>query len=407
MKKNLTALSIAALQPKATAYYVGDAKQDGLRLRVAPDGKLTWNVTVRVKHGKILSVSLGRCDHEGRNGLDLSGARKRAAEIIKAARQGIDLIAIEAADRKAKAALITVSGLIEVYCRDISNPHRKGGALRTAVEIESRLKRALVTRFADPASELVRRDFAELLDAVFLRFPREAEKRRQQIDVLFKWGVSKGYLDANPMDGLPSYGTSPPRHRVLSPDEIKAFWRWLADGADNMPTDVINVLKVQFLTGARVGEVAGMTISEFSREGERLLWTLPAMRSKNKKSYTRPLVGRAREIVEKVLKPDVQGPLFCILDRSRALRAYDIGLALNNRTRPVAHFTTHDLRRTFVSVLDELGVPLETIAAAIGHRRGGAETRTLIRHYSRPNLDNRIEGALTTWDEYIDGLLKR
>jgi len=64
MKKALTALTIAALKPAAKAYYVGDSKQDGLRLRVAPDGKLTWNVTVRVKHGALLSTSLGRCDHE-------------------------------------------------------------------------------------------------------------------------------------------------------------------------------------------------------------------------------------------------------------------------------------------------------------------------------------------------------
>lgn len=405
MKKNLTALSIAALSPKADAYYVGDAKQDGLRLRVAPDGKLTWNVTVRVKHGKILSVSLGRCDHEGRYGLDLAGARERAAEIIKAARQGIDLIAIEARERKAKADLITVLGLIDAYCREISNPNRNGGALRTATEIERRLKRALVTRLADPANALTRRDFAELLDAVFVEFPREAEKRRQQIDALFKWGVAKGYLEINPINGLLSYGSSLPRHRALSPDEIKVFWSWLADGADNMPRDVINVLKVQFLTGARVGEVAGMTTSEFSCEGERLLWTLPASRSKNKKSHTRPLVGQARALIESVLKVRVRGPLFRILDQSRALRSDDVGLALNKRTRPIAHFTTHDLRRTFVSALDELGVPLETIAAAVGHRRGGAETRTLIRHYSRPNLDNRIQDALTAWDEYINRVL--
>lgn len=256
MKKNLTALYIAMLRPQSTAYYVGDSKQDGLRVRVAPDGRLTWNVTVRIKHGKILSVSLGRCDHEGRSGLDLVGARERAAEIIKAARQGIDLVALEEAQRKAKAGLITTSGLIDVYCKDISNPHRKGGALRTAREIESRLKRALATRLADPATELTRRDFSELLDAVFTEFPREAEKRRQQLDVLFKWSVAKGYLNSNPIDGLPSYGTSPPRQRVLSVDEMKTFWHWLADGADNMPTDVINVLKVQLLTGARVGEVA-------------------------------------------------------------------------------------------------------------------------------------------------------
>lgn len=406
MKKNLTALTIAALRPTATAYYIGDAKQDGLRLRIAPDGKLTWNVTVRVKHRRILSVSLGRCDHEGRNGLDLAGARERAAKIVKAARQGIDLLATEAAARKAKKDQITVSGLIEAYGREISNPHRKGGALRTAAEIESRLKRALATRLIDPASELTRRDVAGLLDSVFIGFPREAEKRRQQIDVMFKWGLAKGYLDANPVDGLPSYGTSPPRHRVFSPDEIKTFWCWLAGGADNMPIDVINVLKVQLLTGARVGEIAGMTASELSRQGDRLLWTLPDSRSKNKKSYTRPLVGQARVLIEKSLEADVQGALFRILDRSRALRADDIGLALNNRTRPVPHFTTHDLRRTVVSILDELGVPLETIAAAIGHRRGGAETRTLIRHYSRPNLDNRIEGALKTWDNYLSHLLK-
>lgn len=406
MRKNLTALAIAALRPQSTAYYVGDAKQDGLRVRVAPDGKLSWNVTVRVKHGKILSVSLGRCDHAGRNGLDLVGARDRAAQIVKAARQGIDLLALEAAQRKEKAGLITTSGLIDVYCKDICNPYRKGGALRTAAEIESRLKRALATRLTDPARELVRRDFTQLLDAVFANFPREAEKRRQQLDVLFQWGVAKGYLDTNPIDGLPSYGTSPPRQRVLSTDEIKSLWHWLSDGADNMPADVITVLQLQLLTGARVGEISGMTCSELSREDGRLLWTLPEARSKNKKAHTRPLVGYARETVEKVSRLRMQGALFRTLDQARALRADDVGHALNKRSRPIAHFTTHDLRRTFVSVLDELGVPLETIAAAIGHRRGGAETRTLIRHYSRPNLDDRIETALKAWDNYLSDLLK-
>jgi len=405
MKKNLTALTIAALKPAATPYYVGDAKQDGLRVRIAPDGKLTWNVTVRIKHGRIVSTSLGRCDHEGRNGLDLAGARTRAAEIVKAARQGVDLLASEADERRARESLTTVSDLIDTYGRDISNPNRKGGALRTADEIKGRLKRALATKLTVPASEITRRDLAELLDKVFLEFPREAEQRRQKIDVMFNWAVAKGYVDRNPADGLPSYGTSPPRHRILNADEIKTFWFWLADGADNMPVDVINVLKLQFLMGARVGEVAGMSPEEFSRDGNRLLWTLPEARSKNKKSYTRPLVGRARSILENLLEEKGQGPLFRTLDRSRPLRSDDVGLALNNRTRPLAHFTTHDLRRTFVSVLDELGVPLETIAAAIGHRRGGAETRTLIRHYSRPNLDNRIEGAFSIWDQHVSQLL--
>ncbi len=405
MKKALTALTIAALKPTATAYYVGDAKQDGLRLRVAPDGKLTWNVTVRIKHGKLLSTSLGRCDHEGRNGLDLVGARERAAAIVKAARLGTNLIAEERANREEREKLTKTSALIDSYGNDIANPNRKGGALRTAAEIRRRLKRALATKLTSPAQSITRRDISSLLDPVAAEFPREAEKRRQVIDAMFRWGVAKGYVETNPVQGLPSYGTGSPRDRVLSRDEIKKLWLWLEDGADNMTADTIRVLKLQLLTGARVGEIAGIERSEIWFEGARLFWTLPEERSKNKKSHTRPLVGRAKAIVEGVLEPEPKGALFRVLDKSRALRSDDIGLALNHRTRPIPHFTTHDLRRTVVSGLDELGVSLETIAAVVGHRRGGNETRTLIKHYSRPNLDNRIEAALLIWDQHIDQLL--
>lgn len=406
MKKPLTSLLIASLKPAAAAYYVSDSKQDGLRVRVAQDGRRTWNVTVRVKMGKILSTSLGLCDPEGRNGLDLSGARERAAAIVKAARLGTDLIAVERSEHQAREALIKTSDLIAKYSSDISNPNRKNGALRTAKEIKRRLERALADKLDKPAHALTRRDLSLLLDAVATDFPREAEKRRQVIDVMFKWGCLKGYVTSNPAAGLPSYGTGALRDRVLSKDELKRLWLWLEDGADNMPNDAITVIKLQLLIGARVGEVAGMATSEIARIGDQLFWTLPAERAKNKKAHTRPLVGRAGLIVEEVLQQQPEGAFFRTVDKARALRSDDIGLALNHRIRPIAHFTTHDLRRTFVSGLDELGVPLETIAAVIGHRRGSSETRTLIRHYSRPNLDGRMTEALLVWDEYISQLLR-
>src|SRR5690606_15315667 len=103
MRKALTAVGLAALKPKATAYYVADAKQDGLRVRVAPSGGLTWNMVWRIKGVGIKSASLGKADPSGRDGLDLAGARDRAAEIMKAAREGRDLLAEEAAERQAKA----------------------------------------------------------------------------------------------------------------------------------------------------------------------------------------------------------------------------------------------------------------------------------------------------------------
>lgn len=396
---------IANLKPADGPYYVGDTKQDGLRLRIAQDGRRTWNVTVRIKAGKILSTSLGACDPEGKSGLDLSAARERAAAIVKAARQGIDLISVERTEREARNALITTADLIDKYGRDIANPNRKGGALRTAKEIKRRLDRGLSDKLQKAAHTITRRDISALLDAVSVDYPREAEKRRQVIDVMFKWGILKGYVSSNPASGLPSYGSGALRDRVLGSEEVKKLWQWLDAGADNMPSNAINVIRLQLLTGARVGDIAGIDASEIWRSEERLLWTLPGERSKNKKPHTRPLLGRARSIIEASLEVYPTGSLFRIVDSSRALRADDIGLALNHRTRPIDHFTTHDLRRTVVSGLDELGVPLETIAAVVGHRRGGADTRTLIRHYSRPNLDRRIEDALSLWDGHVSQLI--
>ncbi len=70
------------------------------------------------------------------------------------------------------------------------------------------------------------------------------------------------------------------------------------------------------------------------------------------------------------------------------------------------HFTTHDLRRTVVSGMDELGIALDTIAAVVGHQRGTRDTRTLIRHYSRPRLDERVEASLTAWDARLRDIIE-
>jgi hypothetical protein len=51
--------------------------------------------------------------------------------------------------------------------------------------------------------------------------------------------------------------------------------------------------------------------------------------------------------------------------------------------------------------MDEMGISLDTIAAVVGHQRGSRDTRTLIRHYSRPRLDDRVEAALIAWDERL------
>lgn len=305
--KPLTAKGLQSLKPKDKPYYIPDGKQDGLRVRVAPSGTLSWSMVFRIRGKGVKSISLGRCDPTGRNGLDLASARDRAAALLKAAREGRDLIAEEQKALEAEATTMTIGDLISGYAKSIASPHRSGDSLRTAKEITARLYRALDGKLTEPAHSLRRADISRLLDAVVDRYPREAEKRRQQIGAMYKWGVAKGYVEHNPVDGTPTYGRGEPCDRVLDDNEIASLWAWFDSGANQMPPDIIAVLRLQLLTGARCGEIAGMCANEFHINDDLMIWTLPPERSKNKKERTTPLVGRVREIVETAMQERPKG----------------------------------------------------------------------------------------------------
>src|SRR5262245_64346592 len=103
----------------------------------------------------------------------------------------------------AAASRLTIEKLIELYVR-----RRVAGWLRTAKEIESRLKRALFPILHRYTGEIRRRDIRELLDAVADRgFEREAEKRRQTVGAMFRWALSQEDATA----GLKGYDPGTPR----------------------------------------------------------------------------------------------------------------------------------------------------------------------------------------------------
>ena len=56
--------------------------------------------------------------------------------------------------------------------------------------------------------------------------------------------------------------------------------------------------------------------------------------------------------------------------------------------------------------MDEMGIALDTIAAVVGHQRGSRNTHTVIGHYSRPRLDDRVEAALVAWDARLRAIIE-
>ncbi len=397
---SFTHRAIEALRPSETPYRVSDQRCVGLAVRVAPSGIKTWDLAYRIRGtGKVRRVSLGRVAD-----VSLEKARERANGLTSAGRAGRDLIAEEADSRAAAASRLTVEKLIALYVR-----RRVPGRLRTADDIERRLNRALAPILDRHADDLRRRDIRELLDAVADQgIEREAEKRRQTVGAMFRWALSQDIVETDPTAGLKAYDPGTPRDRVLSAEEIEALWKWLENG--DLPPDPTDILKLQLATGARCGEISGLYAEEIDRE--QWTCTLPAARSKNKRPRVTPLVGIARQIIESRLSAVQSGPLFTAETRTPFTAAHIGHYLLTRRDKlPIDKFTTHDLRRTVATLLTEMGIALDLVAAVVGYEAGGRETRTLVRHYVRTDLVERKKTVLAAWShqlrEIIEGTMAR
>jgi integrase len=392
----LTHRGVEALRADESAYRIPDLRCPGLAVRVAPSGLKTWDVAYRIRGaGSGRRLSLGPFP-----ATSLEAARERTSALVKAAQGGRDLVAEEKAYKVEAEARMTVGQGIERYLN-----RKVRGQLRTAHEIEVRLMRMLGSLKDSYIEEVTRKHLRTILDKSVIRGKlREAEKQRQVMRVFFGWAVSEDIILNDPSSGITSFGTSPRRDRVLSNDEIKIFWEWLK--SPDIPPDYADALRTQLATGARIGEIAGMTVEEIDQE--RWLWTLPAERSKNGRPRVTPIVDIAKEILQARLEMISKGPLFRT-EQGHALTANAVAsLVLKRRGKiSIKHFTSHDLRRTVATCLVELGHPLELVAAILGHEAGGKEVRTLVRHYIRTDLVERKRLALGQWSDSLRQLCFR
>jgi integrase len=220
---------------------------------------------------------------------------------------------------------------------------------------------------------------------------------------MFRWALSQDIAQADPTAGLTRCGAGTPRDRVLTVDEIETLWRWFDSGS--LSPEAADILRLELLIGARCGEISGLRAEEIDRD--RWLWVLPAQRSKNGRQRITPIIGKAREILETRLSAVEKGPLF-VIETGAVITSAHIGHYLFTRrsSLPIAVFTSHDLRRTFASMLAEMGVALDLVAAIVGHESGGKETRLLVRHYVRTDLIERKAHALKTWDEKLKFIVR-
>jgi integrase len=430
----LTAAAVERFKPTGKRRWVRDAGAQSLFLVIQPSGHRSWAMRFRRVDGKPGKLTLGPVDLSGREikgdpeigqPLSLPAARQLAASIHRERALGQDVIADHRARRHRQRAELKdlAENTFGALVRRFVDEHARTKTRRwrdSAMMLGLRYpldggeptvnRRGLAERWAArPARSIDGHDVYIVLDeahrvavpGVIPHNPSLSEARARglyaALSSFFGWALRHRWVDSNPCANVWKPPPSPARDRTLNPDEILRLWR----ACDVIPVPYGAATKVLLLTGSRLNEVSAMERSELSADGS--VWTIPGSRTKNRKNHVVPLPPLAQQILASVPRTNDRfvfsrngvGP---ITGWSGAKHELDTAMG-----EGVPPFVLHDLRRTVVTGMAELGVRVDVIERAINHvsgTRGG-----VAGVYNRSELLPERREALERWARHIAGLV--
>lgn len=208
--------------------------------------------------------------------------------------------------------------------------------------------------------------------------PVEQQHAFVVVRTFFRWAHRKHYTDRNPMERMESRFRYKPRERILTDDELLKVWNAAND--DTFGT----IVKLLILTGQRSGEIKTLTCKMIGKDAI----TLPD--TKNGRSHTFPTAPLARALLTHI-------PFGALPNFARCKAALD-------RRSAVAGWTLHDLRRTFASGLQRLGVRLEVTEALLNHVSGSRAG--IVRVYQTYDYAKEKRAAIELWESHITELTR-
>jgi integrase len=261
------------------------------------------------------------------------------------------------------------------------------------------------------ARDITRRDLVAFLDGIVDRCaPVTANRVYSLLKQMFAWAAAKDIIPSYPMLGMERPGgDEKPRKRVLTEDEIRAFWSKLDTAEMAEPTKL--ALKLLLVTAQRRGEVTGAKWSEFDIDGKT--WTIPVARLKSSHSrretiepHVVPLSHLAIELLEK-LKRLTGGGVYLLpawankkKANSYSERVLSRAVRENAKHFGIPHFTPHDLRRTAASFMTKRKIPRLHVEKVLNHSTGD-----IAEVYDRHDYLAEKREALERWSAHLTQFL--
>jgi integrase len=393
MKKNLTDAFLRALKkPASGRVEFADLSCRGLEFRITKAGNESWSYRYRApKTGKLARVTIGPYPDIG-----LADARLKADELRRRVADGDHPSEIKRQTRR-DAPMRTFETLADRYLKEYARRKK-----RSADEDERNLNLHVLPKWKDrDYGDIRRRDVIELIEGLIAaKKPVLANRIHSLVSVVFSFAIDADLVESNPCSRLKKRGAERVGERVLTDPEIRLFWPRCVETPLSRTTGL--GLRFALLTGARIGEVAGITKGELERldDPERAIWTIPGNRTKNGKDHIVPLAPQALAIVRDLV-PMTPHAYARAMSRMAAELKPDRAIpALKSwKASPP---TPHDLRRTFRTRLPQLGIPADIRDRLMNHISGDVGTK----HYDRYSYLSEKREALVTWDAALAAILE-
>jgi integrase len=290
----------------------------------------------------------------------------------------------------------TFQSICEEYLR------REGARLRSKSQLEGALRRVVYVKpdSSEPRlgsrqiDDIRRSDIVRLLDKIEdERGPVAADFALAVIRKIMSWHARRSDDFRSPIvSGMARSNPSErKRERILSDDELRAFWK--ASGESTGPFGPL--LRFTLLTAARRMEAASLTHRDIV-DGD---WIIPGTRYKTKTETVLPLSKAAQDVLVSV--PRIEGVDYVFTTGTKPIGGFSQFKSKFDQKAGLSDWTIHDLRRTARSLMSRAGVPTDHAERCLGHAMGGVRG-TYDRHAYHAEKKQAFEALAAQIDRIIN-----